>query len=255
MDKAVPTQGTRHLPISKSNPPSQTSPLGSSGSIDSPFVWEAAACQRPVSTSRWGLLDRADSRPLAGDVSNGLLSSGAACPCFKKYRVHSACRNCYGLHKQTNRCLFAQQLSRVALPVLCVQGGLRCSSPPPRLICSQLGRNQRRTAWRQSVVCPWCACLGMAEGNRLLLPTELQDVLLPSGAYWIMTRNQMYMREKGAPLHWCKLERAVIASVKFLWIYTGVKWSRFTTHLDWLIASTATDGNWEKEKNRVQGST
>lgn len=46
-----------------------------------------------------------------------------------------------------------------------------------------------------------CVSGGGRREQRFLLPTELQDVLLPSGAYWIMTKNRMYSKEKGAPLH------------------------------------------------------
>jgi len=45
-----------------------------------------------------------------------------------------------------------------------------------------------------------CVSGGGRRKQSLLLATELQDVLLPSEAYWIMTRNWMYSREKGAPL-------------------------------------------------------
>lgn len=76
-------------------------------------------------------------------------------PCFEKYRVQRVVIAVGCTNTQTNRHLFAQQLSRAASAVVCAQAGLRCSSSPPRLICSQLGRNQRCTAWSCSAASSW----------------------------------------------------------------------------------------------------
>lgn len=189
--------------------PLPSTPLRSSGSADSPSAW--GACQRPGSTNRPA--GRADSLPLAGFVS-----SSSLCLCFEKYGVQHVAT---ATAAQTNRGLFAQQLSRAASAALHAQGGVRNSSPPPRLSRSQPGRKQRaQQAALAARVWGWQKAEETQPSNwASRCPAALRSTL-------IMTRNCMYSTEKGAPLHWWKPERAVRASAKLPWIFTGVKWGK-----------------------------
>lgn len=162
MDKAVPTQGTRHLLISKSNAPSPKHSFRELWLNRLPLSLRSGGLSETCQHQQTRPAGRADSRPPAGDVSYSPLSSGAAHPCFEKYRVQHVTT---ATAAQTNRGLFAQQLSRAASAAPHLQGGVRNSSPPPRLSRSQPGRKQRRTAQRCSAGCPRCACLGAAEGS------------------------------------------------------------------------------------------
>lgn len=151
MNKAVPTQGIRHLLISEGKPLSPNPCIRELWLNRFPFCLRSRGLVRHVSAPR------AQTRlmsPSWGCFKSSVLRSSVTCfakPGVQAWQLLRAAQT----HKQTDISL--HNSSPEQPPQLCAQGGLRCSSSPPRLIRSQLGRSQRCTARSSHQPPPGCS--------------------------------------------------------------------------------------------------